>query len=585
MVPQEHRVERRLAAIFAADVAGYSHLMSQDEVGTLQALTAHREIMDRLIVEHGGRIANTAGDSVLAEFPSAVDAIQCAVDVQNALAQVMQEAPENRRLQFRIGVHVGDVMVRNGDLLGDGVNIAARLESLAEPGGVCISEAAHAYVRKTLRLTYADLGPQNVKNIDEPVQVYRLAEPRFSEHNHSEYQPRALSRPNKPTVAVLPFANFDGDPAQQYFSNGITEDIITDLSHFRELAVRAISAPFKERDNHFDAQRLGRGLGVQYIVQGSVRRLGDRVRITAQLIDIDSGDHVWSERFDRDQGNIFAVQDEIVRTIVGTLVGRLEAAGAERAKRKPPANLAAYECLLRGKALPVGEIEAEAEAHRLYERAIELDPGYAHAYALLAHMLALEWFRDMSGSDALLDRGLELAKKAVALDPNDRLCQDTLGYVYLHRKAFALAEQHKLRALELNPNHPEQIARMGVLYTFLGRADEAIAWLEQAQRLDPYFSQPWRWNIKGVAHFVACRYEDAIAAFTRSETTPVWVQTYLAVCHALLGRMDQAREHAAEVLRRAPDFSLTRFGTKEFFKRTEDTEHLIEGMRAAGLPE
>jgi adenylate cyclase len=576
---------RRLAAIFAADVAGYSRLMGQDEVGTLRALSAQREIMDHHIAEHGGRIANTAGDSVLAEFPSAVDAVQCAVRVQEALASVIQDRSEEDSLRFRIGVHVGDVMIRGGDLLGDGVNVAARLESLAAPGGVCLSGTAHAFVRKVLPLAYNDLGPHTFKNIEEPVQVYHVTNPTLAEPKQRSGSRATLNDNGRLTIAVMPFASLSDDPAQQYLSDGITEDIITDLSRYHELVVRASSSSFGWRDRNVDVRQLRRELGIHYIVEGSVRRVGDRIRITAQLVDATSGDHLWSERFDRTQQDIFAVQDEIVRIIVATLVGRLQAAEAERAKRKPPASLAAYECVLRGKSLPVVEPEAEAEARRLYERAIELDPNYAQAHALLAYLLTLEWWWDMSLSQSLLDRALELAKKAVALDQHDRLCHDILGYVYLHRKAFDLAEQHKLRALELNPSDPEQIACLGILYTFVGRAEEGIAWLKQAKRIDPYYDPAWWWNMVGVAHFVAYRYEEALAAFNCSASTPVWVQVYRAACHALLGQMDHAHEHAAEVLHRAPDFSLTCLAAKEFFKRTDDTERLIAGMRAAGLPE
>ena len=582
---QEHKVERRLAAIFAADVAGYSRMMNRDELGTLHTLTAHREIMDHLIVEHAGRIANTAGDSVLAEFPSAVDAVQCAIAVQEALASANQDGSERERLQFRIGIHVGDVMIRGGDLLGDGVNVAARLESLADPGGVCISGTAHSFVRKVLPLVYNDLGPHFVRNIEEPVQVYHVANPTLAEHEQRSGKRGISSNSGRMTIAVMPFANLSGDPAQLYFSDGITEDIITDLSRFHELAVRASSSSFGWRDRNVDGRQLRRELGVHYIVEGSVRRLGDRLRITVQLIDATSGDHLWSERFDRSQQDIFAVQDEIVRTIVASLVGRLQAAGSERAKRKLPANLTAYECVLRGRSLPVVEPEGEAEARRLYERAIELDPGYAQAHALLAYMLTLEWWWDMSLSQSLLDRALELAKKAVALDQHERLCHQILGYVYLHKKAFDLAEQHKLRALELNPSDPEQIACLGIVYTFLGRADEGIAWLEQAKRVDPYYDPAWWWNMLGVAHFVAHRYDEALAAFSRSLSTPVWVQVYQAACCALLGQRDRARAYTAEVLHRRPDFSLTCLAAKEFFKRSDDTQRLIEGMRAAGLPE
>ena len=349
-------------------------------------------------------------------------------------ARRLKIRPENSRLQFRIGIHVGDVMLRGGDLLGDGVNIAARLESLAEPGGVCISGTAHAFVRKVLPLVYNDLGPHFVKNIEEPVQVYHVTNPTLAEHEQRSGKRAISSNSGRMTIAVMPFANLSGDPAQLYFSDGITEDIITDLSRFHELVVRASSSSFGWRDRNVDGRQLRRELGVHYIVEGSVRRLGDRLRITVQLIDAISGDHLWSERFDRSQQDIFAVQDEIVRTIVASLVGRLQAAGSERAKRKLPANLTAYECVLRGRSLPVVEPEGEAEARRLYERAIELDPGYAQAHALLAYMLTLEWWWDMSLSQSLLDRALELAKKAVALDQHERLCHKSWAMFTCTRK-------------------------------------------------------------------------------------------------------------------------------------------------------
>ncbi|ANY82567.1 hypothetical protein BB934_30285 (plasmid) [Microvirga ossetica] len=582
MDAQEHKTERRLAAILAADVAGYSRLMGRDEAGTLRALTAHREILDRHIVRFGGRIANTAGDSVLAEFPSAVDAVQCAVEAQEVLVSMDRDIPAEARLLFRIGVHVGDVMVHGDDLLGDSVNIAARLEGVADPGGVCLSDAALGHVRKVLPLTYVNLGSQTFKNIEGPIHTYRVSIGSGSRHHAMAERLDPASAHRRPTVAVLPFANLGGTPDQQYFSEGITEDLITDLMHFRELAVRAISLPGKLREHDRDARPFEPD--VQYLVQGSIRRLDDRVRITVQLIETATGDHVWSERYDREQASLFAVQDEIVRTIVATLVGRLQATGVRQARRKPPATLAAYECVLRGRSLPIGNTETEAEARRWYERALELDPDYAQASALLSYMLTLEWFRDTSGSDAMLDHALELAHKAVALDAEDPLCHDMLGWVHLQRKDFDLAEQHKLRALELNPADPEQVACMGILFLYLGRANEGIAWMERARQLDPYFDPSWRWRMTGVAHFVAGRYDEAIVAFGRSPSQPDWVQAYLAACYAHTGRMDTARDAAAGLQASHPGFSAARFIAKEPFRRTEDTERLADGMRLAVLP-
>jgi TolB-like protein len=391
--------------------------------------------------------------------------------------------------------------------------------------------------------------------------------------------------PDKPSIAVLPFDNLSGDPGERYFSDGITEDIITDLSRFRSLFIIARNSSFQFRDRATDVRRIARELGVQYVVEGSVRKGEGRLRITAQLIDATTGNHLWAERYDRSLEDIFTVQDAVVRTIAGTLVGRLEAAGAERARRKPPTSLVAYDYVLRGKALPLGDLQSDAEKRRMYQKAVELDPNYALAHALLALSVFLEWFRDMAGSDVVLGRAVGLAKKAVTLDENDSTCQSVLGWMYLFYKSFDLAEEYYRRALELNPTDPEQIARMSFLYACRGRPDEAVNCLKQARLIDPYFNPTWYWHHLGYSHFIARRYEEAIVAFNRSSTMPFWVQAYLAACHGLTDRVDLAWEFACEVLRLAPDFSSARLAAKEPFERPADREHLIEGMRKAGLPE
>ena len=330
---QEQRVERRLAAIFAADVAGYSRLMSQDEAGTLRALTAAREILDGLISAHGGRIANTAGDSVLAEFPSAVDAVQCAVAVQEKLAAGNVEDPEDR-LQFRIGVHVGDVAVRGGDLLGDGVNVASRLEGLAEPGGIAISGAAHGYVRKALPLTYVDIGEQAAKNIDEPVRVYRVT-PLASSVARTATSHKPLPLPDKPSIAVLPFTNMSGDPEQDYFADGVVEDIITALSRFPNLFVIARNSSFTYKSRAVDVKQVGRELGVRYVLEGSVRKAGNRVRITGQLVDASTGLHLWADRFESALDAIFEVQDRVTSSVVAITAATVERAEIRRATSNP----------------------------------------------------------------------------------------------------------------------------------------------------------------------------------------------------------------------------------------------------------
>ena len=312
--------------------------------------------------------------------------------------------------------------------------------------------------------------------------------------------------------------------------------------------------------------RVGRELGVQYLLEGSVRRLGKRIRITAQLIDAASGHHLWAERFDRDEEETFAVQDQVVRTIVGTLVGRLQAAGAEIAKRKAPTSLAAYEYLLRGDALPLDSPEAEAEALRPNQKAIAIDPAYGRAYALLAYLVHLEWLRDMSGSDRLLDRAFELATKAVAIDENDGTCQALLGLIQLNRQSYALAEHHYLKALELNHNSSSLMASVGSLYGYLGKPEKGMSYFEEARLLDPFFDPPWYRPSVGIVHFTAGRYDDAIAALARSPSMPFWGYPYLAASHALAGRTDPAEDCAATVIRLMPDFSLTRFAAKETFK-------------------
>jgi TolB-like protein len=342
---KEQRVERRLAAIFAADDAGYSRLMSQDEAGTLRSLAAAREIMDGLIAAHGGRIANTAGDSVLAEFPSAVDAVQCAVAVQEKLGDTSAGVPEDRRLLFRIGLHVGDVVVRGRDLLGDGVNIAARLEALCEPGGICISDAAHRHVRKALPLAYTDLGEQHVKNIDEPVRVFAVKSAAAAARPSA---PKPLPLPDKPSIAVLPFTNMSGELEQEYFGDGLVEDIITALSRFRGLFVIARNSSFTYEGIPVDVRRVGRELGVRYVLEGSVRKAGNRLRITGQLIEAATGAHVWADRFDGALEDVFELQDRITQGVIAAIVPTLEQAEVERARRKPTGSLDAYDCYLRG---------------------------------------------------------------------------------------------------------------------------------------------------------------------------------------------------------------------------------------------
>ena len=392
MAGSAQRIERRLAAIFAADVAGYSRLMSQDEVGTLRTLTAHREIMDGLIAEHGGRIANTAGDSVLAEFPSVVDAVQCAVAVQQKLEDANAGLSPQRRLQFRIGVHVGDVMVKGGDLLGDGVNIAARLQSLAEPGGICISGDAYSHVRKALPFTFTDLGQQQVKNIDEPVRAYALIGPAPAFRSTAvEVAPKTLPVPEKPSIAVLPFTNMSGDPEQEYFADGVVEDIITALSRARWFFVIARNSSFVYKNRSVDVRQIGRELGVRYILEGGIRKAGSTVRITGQLIEAETGRHIWADKFDGELAAIFELRDRVAEGVVGAIEPSLHDAEIERAKAKPTESLGAYDCYLLALAHSYsGTKDNFNKAQELLLKAIALDPQYAQAKAAVARIVMLK---------------------------------------------------------------------------------------------------------------------------------------------------------------------------------------------------
>ncbi|MFQ5954960.1 MAG: adenylate/guanylate cyclase domain-containing protein, partial [Kiloniellales bacterium] len=375
---------RRLAAILSADVVGYSRLMGEDEAGTLAALKTHRkEIVDPKIAEHRGRVVKLMGDGMLVEFASAVEATQCAVEIQRAMAQRNAAVPKDRRVEFRIGINLGDIIVDGDDIHGDGVNVAARLEALAEPGGICIPRDLRNQVRDKLSVTFEDMGEVEVKNIARPIRVFRVDHtPLPSRDSQPGAGGTAAALPDKPSIAVLPFLNMSGDPEQEYFSDGLSEDIITELSRFRHLFVISRNSAFVYKGKSTKARDVAKDLGVQYVVEGSVRKAGNRVRVTAQLIEAEADRHVWAERYDRDLEDIFAVQDEITTAIVATLPGRIEAASQERAERKLPENLAAHEFVMAGKTLHHrSNPKDNEEALRLLDRAIELDPKYAHAHA------------------------------------------------------------------------------------------------------------------------------------------------------------------------------------------------------------
>jgi adenylate cyclase len=581
------REQRKLAAIVAADVVAYSRLIGRDESGTVARLRQNRaERLDPVLAKYGGRLVKLTGDGALVEFASAVDALSAAIEFQQGMSEANQDQPEDTAIVFRIGLHLGDLIVEGDDLYGDGVNIAARLEAEAPTGGIVISRTVHEAVAGRLKATFDDLGSLALKNIERPVQAFRVtwdaADWKVTLQTAADVP---LPLPDRPSIAVLPFTNMSGDPQQEYFADGITEDIITDLSRWRRLTVQSRSASFRYRGTATDHGRIAHELSVRYIVEGSVRRLGERIRITAQLIDTETGSHVWAERFDRESADVFKVQDEVVRTIVSTLVGRVQAADAERVRRKPPASLAAYECVLQGNAMPWSDPKGAAEAARLFEKAIEIDPGYGFAHALLAVMRYREWCNDLGGSDAALDESYRLAKRAVELAGNESTCFSILSQACLLRRSFDLALQYMQRAVEINATNQWNTADMGNILCHLGRAMEAIAWFKRARQIDPYFDPPWYWHGLGLTHMVLHRYEEAVTEFERASARPFQVSAYLSGCHTQLGAIDRARLLTSECLEKRPDFTISRWMAKVPFKDSADAAHVAECLRAAGLPE
>jgi adenylate cyclase len=394
-----------------------------------------------------------------------------------------------------------------------------------------------------------------------------------------------LIGPARVTICVLPFANMSGDPKQEYFSDGITEDIITELSRWRLLAVRSRSASFRYRGVAVDMKQVARELDVRFIVEGSVRRMGARIRINVQLIDNESGRHIWAEKFDRESAELFAVQDQLVQTVVSTLVGRVQVSDVERARRMPPASLAAYECVLKGNALPWDDADGAAEAERLFKKAIEIDPGYGLAHALLAAICWGKWKDDPSNSDAALQEAFALAKRAVELDENESTCFSMLGQIHLLRRSFDLALQHTRRAVEMNPNNQWNAADMGSVLIYVGQAEEALVWFKRAKEIDPYFDPPWYWRAVGEANMILRRYREALAVFDYLPARPYRTAAHMAGCYARLADIDRARVSAAECLAMKPDFSIGHFMTKQPFKNPADAASLAESLRMAGLPD
>jgi adenylate cyclase len=583
-----HNVARRLAAILATDVVGYSRLMEVDEAGTLARLkTIRLEVIDPAILKCRGRIIKTAGDGMLVEFPSVTDALSCAVDFQQRMARRNRDMPAARALLYRIGLNLGDVIVEDGDIFGDGVNVAARLEAMAEPGGICISAAVRDQVGDRLELAYADLGEQQVKNISRPIRAYKvLLDAPASEAGRAAAGPSPPAGAKKPSIAVLPFDNMSGDKEQEFFVDGLTEDIITELSRFRELLVISRNAVFVHKGKPVKAKQIAREFGVDYIAEGSVRKAGDRVRVTIQLIDGETETHIWAERYDRKLEDIFAIQDEITASIASTLFGRVEAARHDRAKRKTTANMAAYEHVLTGKILHHrSNREANAEALTHLNRAIELDPDYAHAHAWMACVTGQAWLHGWCEDKAAFEqRIIDELQTALALDDNDADVHRILAALNLNFNEHDKAAYHQERALALNPNSDLIVVQQGEVLTWLGRPEEGIEWIRRAMRLNPYHPERF-WSHLGRAQYTARAYADAIASFSRLTAPDHTHHAFLAAASAQLGNRIAATAHAREVMQREPAFTTEAFIGTLHYRSPADGEHVREGLLKAGLPD
>ena len=580
--------QRRLAAIVSADVVGYSLLMGVDEAGTYARLKARfSELVEPKIAEYNGRVVKLMGDGLLAEFPSVLEAVSWAVEVQTEVARINDNETDDQRIEYRVGINLGDVIVDGDDIFGDGVNIAARLQEIAKAGGVCISEKVHAEVHGKLGVDFADGGAQEMKNIAQPIHVWRWS-PNGQEpvKRATVKQDTELSLPGKPSIAVLPFDNMSGDPDHEFFSDGLTEDIITELSRFSELFVIARNSSFTYKGRAVKIQDVGRDLGVRYVLEGSVRRGSNRVRVTAQLVETETGTHLWADRYDRELIDVFDLQDEITQAIVAVLPGRLELVEANRIERKVPADMAAYDYLLAGKIHHHRcTREDNSKSQQLLERAIELDPAYATAYAWKACVLGQAMGRGFRPDPGELFRqSVEAVEKAISLDQNDVECHRILCEIDMVRQHWEDAEQHNDRALSLNPNHPLLAAQKGELLTWLGKPEAGTEWVRKAMRLDRYSAPLWA-HLLGRALMMLRRYAEAIEAYRQSSLERFAYHADMAGCYAALGMASDAKSEAGRALKLKPDFSTSDYVENLTYKEFQDREHHRELLRKAGLPE
>ncbi len=587
---------RRLAAILAADVVGYSRMMGADEAGTLAALKRHREaVFDPAVAEHKGRVVKLIGDGTLVEFGSVVDAVRCALAIQRAMRAAAQS--DDAGITLRIGVNLGDIIIDGDDIYGDGVNIAARLEPLAQPGGVCVSSIVNESVGNRINIAFDDGGEVSVKNIARPIRVWKWhpdSEPATAETPAKATAAKPVAAepegPEPPSIAVLPFDNMSNDPEQEYFSDGITEDIITDLSKVAGLLVIARNSSFAYKGKSFDIRDVGRELGVKSVLEGSIRRAGNRVRITAQLIDAASGGHIWAERYDRDLTDIFAVQDEVTTHIVEALKVKLTPSEAERIADAPTNSPEAHDLLLRARELLFGQRsnpEVFDHAVSMLNRAIELDPDYAEAYAGLAMANNLDHQNRWTGSPDAFDKAVRLAAVAAEKGPDVPYARFVSAVMAIWTRDLARARQELKAALALNPNYASAFGTLGLAEIYSGNPEAAIPLIERSMRLDPGFVHQTL-HFLGTAHLVAGKYETAAATFReRIRISPKTDLSRGLLVSALghLGEVEEAQRVWAEVKEISPNYSFAGHLARLPFTNPADAERIREGFAKAGVTE
>jgi TolB-like protein/Tfp pilus assembly protein PilF len=554
-----------------ADVVGYSALMEADEANTLAGWRERRQtILQPIVKAHHGRVVKVMGDGVLVEFGSAVNAVNAAIELQAKMKEANESLPEARRIVLRIGINLGDVIGEGSDIYGEGVNIAARLEVLADPGGICVSGKVMEEVRGKTGMSFDDMGDQVLKNITAPVRTFRarIGEPAPP----SSPAPVASS---KASIVVLPFSNMSGDPTQDYFADGITEDIITELARYSSLSVVARNSSFQFRGPGVDLAAVRRTLGVRYIVEGSIQKAGARIRVTAQLIDAATGNHLWAERYDRTIEDVFAVQDEVVQTIVSTLEGRLAASAAAQIRGKPTTSWVAYDYFLQGREL--NNRYKIAEADDFLARAIDLDPSYAQAHAWRAQTLVAKYWYD--GAPQTLEKARVCAETAWSLDNSDAWCHQAMGVVSLHSNKLAVAGIHFERAMSLNPNDVNVMGDYANWLSYMGRFDESLRYLDLAIQRDP-FPPSWMWEIRGTVLLLAKRYEEAITAFQKAPIENFFTHALLASAYALAGQKENARHELALARALHPDLRV--FAALPYADEAH-RNHILDGLRMAGL--